>query len=116
MFLGDPLRMTIGAADKVNVVWAVFLGICRVHCGNVQPAVRHGGMALDATMPGVVVMTLVADKTAETLMYPSRGPVIRRSRLVKRIRCMALHTDALQGVVGHVDIPVSLADSDVRER
>ena len=62
-------------------------------------------MAQAATGPGVQGMGIMADKTAETLMNASRGPVIAAACFVIRIGGMALVAiaDSIVGSHGQID-------------
>ena len=78
-----------------------------IHDHNVQVATGHGRMAGFTGIPGIIGMAPVACPAANPLMNPRGRAVIFGPSFVGPVGSMALHADALNGVVRDQD-PVSI--------
>ncbi len=97
--LGSPSGVAIRATHKMDVMRTPAVGERSVHLGYIESAVRHSWMAIDATLPRVIAVTVVACQAADSLMYPAWSSVVARPGHVKSVRSMTLDTESCARIV-----------------
>lgn len=85
--------MTLGATDKMNVVWTLGLGIGGVHLRHIEPAVGEPRMTAVAGLPSIERVRRMASKAAQAFVHPFWSAVVGGAKLLLDLRSVALITD-----------------------